>query len=77
MYVCVCHAVTDRAIRDEVERGANSLFDVQCRLPVGGCCGRCEDTAQQVIDEHRQASRPAAGACRTAANSEKFVKSAA
>ena len=51
MYVCVCHAVTDRDIREEVERGASSLFDVQCRLPVGSCCGRCEETARQVIDE--------------------------
>jgi bacterioferritin-associated ferredoxin len=51
MYVCVCHAVTDRDIREEVERGASSLFDVQCHLPVGSCCGRCEDTARQVIDE--------------------------
>ena len=59
MYVCVCHAVTDRDIREELERGASSLFDVQCRLPVGSCCGRCEDTAQQVIDEHRQARPPA------------------
>ncbi len=52
MYVCVCHAVTDREIREEVDRGACSLFDVQCRLPVGSCCGRCEDTAREVIDEH-------------------------
>jgi bacterioferritin-associated ferredoxin len=51
MYVCVCHAVTDRDIREEVERGACSLFDVQCRLPVASCCGRCEETARQVIDE--------------------------
>lgn len=51
MYVCVCHAVTDRDIRAEVERGACSLFDVQCRLPVASCCGRCEETARQVIDE--------------------------
>jgi bacterioferritin-associated ferredoxin len=65
MYVCVCHAVTDHAIREEVDRGASSLFDVQCRLPVGSCCGRCEDTARQVIDEH----------CRTtgvAANEKRF-----
>ena len=59
MYVCVCHAVTDREIREEVERGASSLFDVQCRLPVGSCCGRCEDAARQVISEQiSHSSRP-------------------
>jgi len=51
MYVCLCHAVTDREIREEVERGASSLSDVQCRLPVASCCGHCEDTAREVIDE--------------------------
>jgi bacterioferritin-associated ferredoxin len=52
MYVCVCHAVTDKDIRKAVDRGASSLFDVQNELPVGSCCGRCEDTAQSVVDEY-------------------------
>ena len=51
MYVCVCNAVTDRAIREVVDRGACSLYDVQCQLPVGSCCGRCEDAANEVVDE--------------------------
>jgi len=51
MYVCICHAVTDRSIREVVIRGARSLSDVQCELPVGGCCGRCQDTAEQVVQE--------------------------
>jgi bacterioferritin-associated ferredoxin len=56
MYVCVCHAVTDRQIRECVDRGARSLFDVQCRLPVGGCCGSCQEAAKQVVDEHLTAN---------------------
>lgn len=51
MYVCVCHAVTDRQIREAVNCGAESLSDVQQHVPVGGCCGRCQDTAQQIIEE--------------------------
>lgn len=52
MYICICHAVTDREIRNAVDLGARSLCEVQCRLPVASCCGRCEDTARQVVDEH-------------------------
>jgi bacterioferritin-associated ferredoxin len=25
---------------------------VQCQLPVGSCCGRCEETASKVVSEH-------------------------
>jgi bacterioferritin-associated ferredoxin len=56
MYVCICHAVTDRQIRECVDRGARSLFDVQCRLAVGGCCGSCQEAAKQVVDEHLTAN---------------------
>jgi len=52
MYVCVCHAVTDRQIRAAVDLGASSLSEVQCQLPVASCCGHCEETARQVVDEH-------------------------
>jgi bacterioferritin-associated ferredoxin len=51
MYVCVCCAVTDRQIRDAVSGGAVSLSDVQSVVPVGMCCGRCEDVARTVVDE--------------------------
>jgi bacterioferritin-associated ferredoxin len=62
MYVCVCNAVSDREIREAVDRGARSLYEVQCELPVGSCCGRCEDTANKVVSEHllTQAQRKAA-----------------
>jgi bacterioferritin-associated ferredoxin len=58
MYVCVCHAVSDRQIRECVDQGARSLFEVQCQLPVGSCCGRCQDTASQVVSEHLKARTP-------------------
>ena len=52
MYVCVCHAVTDKDICKAVDRGACSLFDVQNELPVASCCGRCAETAASVVDEY-------------------------
>jgi bacterioferritin-associated ferredoxin len=55
MYVCVCHAVTDKDIRKAVDRGARSLFEVQNQLPVGSCCGACNETAQAVVEEYLDA----------------------
>ncbi|MBV6422462.1 MAG: hypothetical protein NAOJABEB_00243 [Steroidobacteraceae bacterium] len=51
MYICVCHAVSDRDLRKAVDNGASSFYDVQCRLPVGSCCGRCESTAREFVEE--------------------------
>ena len=63
MYVCVCHAISDRQILEVVNRGASSLDEVQAYLPVAGCCGRCEDVAREVIATHsHNESRPVAAA---------------
>ena len=52
MYVCLCNAITDRQIRECVDRGATSLCKVQAHLPVANCCGQCEDTAREVIESN-------------------------
>jgi bacterioferritin-associated ferredoxin len=52
MYICVCHGVTDRQICRAVDQGARSLGEVQMQLPVGACCGRCLDSAREVIHDH-------------------------
>jgi len=36
----------------ETDEGARSLGEVQLQLPVGGCCGRCVDTAEALIRDH-------------------------
>jgi bacterioferritin-associated ferredoxin len=63
MYVCICHSVTDQEIRQAVERGAGSLYEVQCELPVGSGCGCCAEFASALVEEHLQRC----GRCVTAA----------
>ncbi len=53
MYICVCAAVTDRAIRAQVGAGANCLDDLRIDLGVALKCGSCVQAAQQVIDDTR------------------------
>jgi bacterioferritin-associated ferredoxin len=61
MYVCLCNGISDRQIRECVERGASCFDEVQARLPIANCCGHCEDTARKVIESHVEtASRPIA-----------------
>ncbi len=51
MYVCVCHAVTDKAIKKAVKQGHDTFALIQQELKVATCCGRCEDHACDVIEE--------------------------
>jgi len=60
MYVCVCTGITDHHIAEAVEEGAASLCDLQARLGVGACCGRCAEFAQFILDEQIAV---AGGAC--------------
>ncbi|WP_376696836.1 (2Fe-2S)-binding protein [Wenzhouxiangella sp. EGI_FJ10305] len=50
MYVCVCNAVTERAIRNLVAEGYHSLNEIQALTGCSGTCGRCTDHAEAVIE---------------------------
>jgi len=52
MYVCLCNAVTDSDIREAVEDGVMHVAHLAMRCGLGTGCGRCQETAQQLIDEH-------------------------
>jgi bacterioferritin-associated ferredoxin len=51
MYVCICRAVTDTRIRQEVAQGAGSLRELNQRLGVASQCGRCGRCARKVLKE--------------------------
>ena len=49
MYVCICNAVTERQIRQEVARGARTITDLRRALNIGSRCGACECFAEEVL----------------------------
>lgn len=50
MFICVCHAVTDSAIRQAVGEGANSFRDLSFSTGCGTQCGSCVKLAREVMD---------------------------
>ena len=50
MYVCICNAVTDRAIR-EAAASAHSFDQVRRATGCADCCGNCEDLASEIFHE--------------------------
>jgi Bacterioferritin-associated ferredoxin len=57
VYVCICRAVSDRAVRREVDAGACTVRELRQRLGLGSVCGRCVPEARRLIVE-RQAELP-------------------
>jgi bacterioferritin-associated ferredoxin len=63
MYVCLCHGVTDRAIRQAAQAGVGSVSELAQTLRVATCCGRCAELAQDILAaacEGRAATEPVA-----------------
>lgn len=51
MYVCVCHAVTDRDIKRAAANGARTVRDLRESLEVTKSCGRCAQCAHACLKE--------------------------
>lgn len=62
MYVCICNAVSDKAIDAAVEQGIATFEALQVELGVGTTCGCCADFAcahfAQRLAQHQAAQSP-------------------
>ena len=57
MIVCICHNVSDKAIRQALEAGAASMQEIRERLNVGSCCGKCNAFAKTLVRAHLEDSQ--------------------
>lgn len=55
MYICLCHAVTDKAIYEAVDRGVDSYSELAFNTGCGTQCGSCARTARQIFNEAKEA----------------------
>ncbi len=53
LYICICNAVTEKAVRDCANNGACSIDELAAELGVGAGCGRCRDCASDLLRELR------------------------
>jgi bacterioferritin-associated ferredoxin len=53
LYICICNAVTEKAVRECAQKGACSIDELAYELGVGAGCGRCRDCATEVLREAR------------------------
>jgi bacterioferritin-associated ferredoxin len=57
LYICICNAVTEKAVRECARNGACSLDELAFELGVGAGCGRCRDCANELLRD-AQAKEP-------------------
>ncbi|WP_038369278.1 (2Fe-2S)-binding protein [Brackiella oedipodis] len=51
MYICICNAVTDKAIKEAVAKGVSTFDELQNELGVGNCCGCCKQSAHEYLPQ--------------------------
>jgi len=49
LYICLCNAVTEKAVRECANKGACSLDELAAQLGVGAGCGRCRECASDLL----------------------------
>ena len=63
MYICLCNAVTEGAVRECALNGVCSQEHLAAELGVGAGCGRCRDCAREVLrDVHGEQTALSAAA---------------
>ena len=50
MYVCICHGVTEKDIKQAVKQGADSIEALRAQTGATTGCGSCLDVALAVMD---------------------------
>ena len=58
MYVCICNPITDSQVRQAVSEGCHSLQDLRSNLGVAAYCGRCAESACQILRSEVQKRYP-------------------
>ena len=59
MWVCVCHAVTDREVNAAIDGGAATRDAVTTSCGAGGDCGACHHMIEQMIEARSEIIDPA------------------
>jgi len=57
MYICVCHGISDRQLREELDRGVRGFEELRACTGVATCCGACESSARELCESWQSASQ--------------------
>lgn len=58
MYVCICHGITDRQVREAIDRGARKIRDLRQELGMCSDCGKCGPCAREMLTQAAEPETP-------------------
>jgi bacterioferritin-associated ferredoxin len=61
LYICICNAVTQKAVEQCAREGARSVDDLAAQLGIGAGCGRCRECAMEILGDFCGARREKQG----------------
>jgi bacterioferritin-associated ferredoxin len=53
MYVCLCHSITDKKIKEEVILGNDTLLSLQKKTQLGTSCGLCLPSVKKILAKEK------------------------
>lgn len=56
MYICICKAVTEKQIQQQLAEGVNSYQELRERTGVATQCGKCSGDARSCLRQHQSSS---------------------
>jgi len=59
MYVCLCHGISERKIRELIDQGIDSVKEIQHACKAGQNCGACIHQVREMASEHKNHQRTA------------------
>lgn len=55
MYVCLCHGISDNAIRQAIRQHNPYSLQQLCRIiPIGKSCGKCIRQTRLILEEEKE-----------------------
>ena len=51
MYICICNAVSDQVIREEIRNGTSDVKTLAKKYNVAQACGRCASAFRSLVSE--------------------------
>lgn len=53
MYVCLCHGVTEKQLRESIKKGNETFCDIMQDTPIAGKCKKCVPSIVAMIKEEK------------------------